>query len=152
MQNEEVNQGRVLAADYGTRRVGLAVSDELRLTAQGLATLERRNRQRDMAALRALAEQYGARLWLVGLPRLMSGAEGGMAAEVRAWGAILERATRVDVVYWDERLTSREAGRVLQAAGASRAQAGRAVDKMAAVLLLQSYLDAQAAGGTSLPL
>ncbi|MGH9417167.1 MAG: Holliday junction resolvase RuvX [Terriglobales bacterium] len=139
-----MSEGRVLAVDYGTRRMGLAVSDELGITAQGLATLVRRNRRSDLAALRTLAQQYEARRWVVGLPRLMSGDEGGMAAEVRAWGAGLERATGVVVEYWDERLTTREAGRVLQAAGASRSQAGRAVDKMAAVILLQSYLDAGA--------
>lgn len=134
---------RILALDLGARRIGVAVSDGLGITAQGLATVERRNRGADLEALRALAERYEAAQWLLGLPRHMSGSEGRQAGLVRAWGGALERHTGMPVVYWDERLTTVEAGRVLRQAGSSRLQTRRAIDRMSAVILLQSYLDAR---------
>ncbi|HXR97590.1 MAG TPA: Holliday junction resolvase RuvX [Terriglobales bacterium] len=134
---------RILALDVGKRRIGVAVSDGLGITAQGLATLERQNRGADLSALRGLAEQYEIRLWLVGLPLHMSGEEGRAAREVRQWGTLLERSTKVPVAYWDERLTTVEAERVLRSASSTLLQRRRAVDKMSAVILLQSYLDSQ---------
>ncbi|HVA64549.1 MAG TPA: Holliday junction resolvase RuvX [Terriglobales bacterium] len=139
-----VVQKRILALDVGERRIGLAVSDPLGWTAQGLPTLERRNRQTDLEALMGLAQHYEIRMWLVGLPRHMSGQEGTQAAKVRQWADGLGRHSGIAVVYWDERLTTVEAGRVLRAASSSRAQTKRAIDRLSAVLLLQSYLDAQA--------
>ncbi|HUX67650.1 MAG TPA: Holliday junction resolvase RuvX [Terriglobales bacterium] len=138
-------QKRILALDVGERRIGLAVSDPLGMTAQGLPTLERRNRRTDLAALAGLARDYEIGLWLVGLPRHLSGQEGTQAAKVRQWADGLQRHSGVPVVYWDERLTTVEAGRVLRSASSSRAQTKRAIDRLSAVLLLQSYLDAQAA-------
>ncbi|MGH9394101.1 MAG: Holliday junction resolvase RuvX [Terriglobales bacterium] len=137
---------RILALDLGLRRIGVAVSDPLRLTAQGLATLQRRNRGADLAALQALAQAHAAGMWLLGLPRLMSGEEGRQAGIVRAWGDALHRHTHLPVEYWDERLTTVEAERVLRSASSSRAQTRRAVDRLAAVILLQSYLDAASLG------
>jgi putative Holliday junction resolvase len=134
---------RIVALDVGKRRIGVAVSDGLGITAQGLDTLERQNRATDLSTLRALAREYGIGLWVVGLPLHMSGEEGRAAREVRQWGEQLERSTQVPVTYWDERLTTAEAERVLRSADSTILQRRRAVDKMSAVILLQSYLDSQ---------
>ncbi len=140
---------RILALDLGQRRIGLAVSDPLGWSAQGLPTLQRRNRGADLAALAELGRCHQAGLWLVGLPRRLSGVEGPEAARARAFGDDLARHTRLPVAYWDERLTSVEAGRVLRSAGSSRRQLRQAVDRLSAVLILQSYLDRTAVAHTS---
>lgn len=145
VHNRAMAHVRVLGVDLGERRIGLAVSDGLGLTAQGLPTLERRNREQDWKALQALAEQYQIGKWVVGLPLHLSGTEGTQAQRVRQWGEALERHLRLPVVYWDERLTTVEAGRVLREAASSRLQRQKAIDRLSAVILLQSYLDAQAA-------
>ncbi|HWG36151.1 MAG TPA: Holliday junction resolvase RuvX, partial [Terriglobales bacterium] len=94
-------------------------------------------------ALQALALEHHASMWLLGLPRLMSGDEGRQAALVREWGTALARFTHLRVEYWDERLTTVEAERVLRSASSTRLQRRRAVDKMAAAILLQSFLEAR---------
>ena len=136
--------GRVLALDVGKRRIGLALSDELGLTAQGLPTLERTNNRQDYAALARLAAEKSVSLFLVGYPVSMSGRQGGQAEWVRQFAAGLEQRTGIAVKLWDERLTTVEAQRVLRQSGMSIEKRGRAVDRLAAVLLLQSYLDALA--------
>ncbi len=132
---------RILALDLGERRIGVAVSDPLGLTAQGLATLERRNRQADLDALRRLVDEYHPALILVGHPLHLSGRAGVQAEKAAAFAEILRRKLGVAVELWDERLTTREAHRVLDAGGASLKQRRQAIDRMSAVLLLQSYLD-----------
>ncbi|HWG38600.1 MAG TPA: Holliday junction resolvase RuvX, partial [Terriglobales bacterium] len=86
---------RILALDMGARRIGIALSDPLGLTAQPLVTLERRKRHADLVALQALALEHHASMWLLGLPRLMSGDEGRQAALVREWGTALARFTHL---------------------------------------------------------
>ena len=139
----ELEPHRILALDMGARRIGIALSDPLGLTAQPLVTLERRKRHADLVALQALALEHHASMWLLGLPRLMSGDEGRQAALVREWGTALARFTHLRVEYWDERLTTVEAERVLRSASSTRLQRRRAVDKMAAAILLQSFLEAR---------
>ena len=134
--------GRIMALDVGARRIGIAISDGLGITAQGLRTLERRNRPTDLETLRTLAAEHGVGRWLLGLPRHLSGDEGRQAVKVRAWGEALAAHTRLPVTYWDERLTTVEAGRVLTAAGSSLGQRKRAIDRLSAVILLQSFLEA----------
>lgn len=138
-------RGRVLALDVGQRRIGLAVSDGLGITAQGLPTLERRGLGQDLDALARLASEQGAALVLIGLPRHLSGTEGRQAEAVRRFGERLGRHTRLPVAYWDERLTTVEAARVLEAAESSLRASRRAIDRLSAVILLQSFLDAHAA-------
>lgn len=133
---------RILALDFGARRIGLAISDPLGLTAQGLPTLERSNRERDLAALLALAREREVTLWLMGLPLHLSGTEGAQAQKVRTFGALLAARSGLPVEYWDERLTTVAAQRVLREAELSLAKRRRAVDRLAAVVLLQSYLEA----------
>ncbi len=146
----ELSPGRVLALDLGQRRIGLARSDPLGISAQGLPTLQRQRFGEDMAALAALAQQHQVKLWLIGLPRHMSGEEGRQAQAARRFGAALTRHTGVPVQFWDERLTTVEAQRVLTEAGASLSTRQRAIDRLSAVVLLQSYLDAQRQSGGSL--
>lgn len=136
---------RILALDFGARRIGLAISDPLGLTAQGLPTLERSNREQDLAALLALAREREVTLWLMGLPLHLSGAEGAQAQKVRNFGARLAARSGLPVKYWDERLTTVSAQRVLREAELSLAKRRQAVDRLAAVVLLQSYLEAHRA-------
>ena len=134
-------QGRILALDLGARRIGLAVSDPLGITAQGLDTLERRNIRADLAALAEIARAKEVRMFLLGNPLNMSGSEGRQAAYVREFGERLGRHTGLPVTLWDERLTTVEAERVLREGGATLERRKQAVDRLAAVILLKSYLD-----------
>lgn len=138
--------GRVLALDLGARRIGLALSDELGLTAQGLETLQRTNLRADLAALAALAAEKQVSLILIGYPLHMSGREGRQVEYVRDFAKRLSERTSVPIEFRDERLTSVEAGRVLRSSGIGIAKRARAVDRLSAVLLLESYLDARNGG------
>lgn len=134
-------EGRILALDYGTRRIGLAISDELGLTAQGLETLERTNIREDLARLAALVREKSVRLILMGDPVRLSGRAGSHAEEVRRFAQQLERRTGLPVRFWDERLTTVQANRLLREAGVGSGERRQAVDRLSAVLLLESYLD-----------
>ncbi len=136
--------GRILALDVGKRRIGVAISDELMLTAQGLETLERTNNRQDYAALARLASEKNAGMILVGNPIQMSGREGRQVEWVRRFVGALAGRTRLPVKLWDERLTTVEAGRVLRSSGISIEKRARAIDRLSAVVLLQSYLDTMA--------
>jgi putative Holliday junction resolvase len=132
---------RILALDLGKKRIGLAISDPLGITAQGLPNLVRTNKRADFAALEQLAREREVRLFLMGNPINMGGSEGRQSGWVREFAAELEARTGTPVKLWDERLTSVEAGRVLRASGASIEKRAAAVDRLSAVILLQSYLD-----------
>jgi putative pre-16S rRNA nuclease len=138
-----MDQGRVLALDLGKRRIGLALSDELGVTAQGLNTLERTNIRADLLRLRQLASESKVALILIGNPLHMSGREGRQAEHAREFGARLQAATGLPVEFWDERLTTVEANRVLRQSGISIEKRAKAVDRLAAVILLESYLDSR---------
>ncbi len=132
--------GRVLALDVGKKRIGLAVSDELGCTAQGIETLLRTRIRDDLAALEQLAARWNARTLLVGKPLHMSGGESKQSEYTREFAERLSQRLHLPVVYWDERLTSKEAERLMREGGASLAQSRHAVDRMSAVLILESYL------------
>jgi putative holliday junction resolvase len=132
---------RILALDLGKKRIGLAVSDPLGITAQGLPTLERTNKRADLAALDAVARQWEAGLILLGNPKNMGGGEGRQSAWVQEFAGALGDYTGLPVQFWDERLTTAEANRVLRSSGISIAKRAAAVDRLSAVILLQSYLD-----------
>jgi putative holliday junction resolvase len=133
--------GRVLALDLGKRRIGLALSDPLGITAQGLPTLERTRIREDLDALDRLARDHEVTLILMGQPLHMSGAEGRQAEYAREFANRLAARTGIDVKFWDERLTTVEAQRVLRESGVSIQKRARAVDRLSAVILLSSYLD-----------
>ncbi len=107
--------------------------------------MERSNRERDLAALLALAREREVTLWLMGLPLHLSGTEGAQAQKVRNFGALLAARSGLPVEYWDERLTTVTAQRVLREAELSLAKRRQAVDRLAAVVLLQSYIEAHRA-------
>ncbi len=142
--------GRILAIDPGDRRVGLAISDALGVTAQGLPTLERSaSLRRDLDRIAAVAREHGAERFLMGLPVNMNATEGAQAEKARAFGEKLAARSGMPVEFHDERLTSREAERVLRSGGVDPRRRADRVDRLAAVILLQSYLDARAVSGES---
>lgn len=132
--------GRVLALDVGKKRVGLAISDELGITAQGLETLERTRIRDDLEKLKQIAASANVRKLLVGRPLHMSGSESRQALYTKEFADRLSQYVGLPVVYWDERLTSVEAERALRETGATLEERKKAVDRVAAMLLLQSYL------------
>ncbi len=139
MQKDE-QHGRILALDVGKKRIGLAVSDLLGVTAQGLETFERTRIRDDLEKLKEIAGDLNVGLLLVGKPLHMSGSESRQSEYTREFADRLSEHAGLRVVYWDERLTSREAERMLKQAGATLEQRKKAVDRLAAVLLLESYL------------
>ena len=132
---------RILALDLGKKRIGLAISDPLGITAQGLPNLNRRNKRADLAALEVLVREREVGLFLMGNPINMRGDEGRQSGWVREFAQALQSRTGLEVKFWDERLTSVEAGRVLRSSGISIEKRAAAVDRLSAVILLQSYLD-----------
>jgi putative Holliday junction resolvase len=133
--------GRVLGLDVGSRRIGVAVSDPLGITAQGLETLQRRNKRQDLAALEKVIREYAVREIVVGLPLRMSGAEGTQSEKMQGFAEDLRKRFRLPVHLWDERLTSAEANRLLRETELSIEKRAKAVDRMAAVLILQSWME-----------
>lgn len=132
---------RILALDVGKKRIGLAVSDELGITAQGLETLGRNRIREDLSKLGEIAERLQIGTLLIGKPLHMSGDESRQSEYTREFADRLQRHTSLPVVFWDERLTSAEAERMLRESGASLDQKKKSIDRMAAVLLLESYLE-----------
>lgn len=130
-----------MALDLGKKRIGLAISDPLGITAQGLPNLERTRKREDLEALATIVRQREVGLILMGNPVNMGGAEGRQSAWVREFAAALEKQTGLPIRFWDERLTTVEAQRVLRESGISLEKRAAAVDRLSAVILLQSYLD-----------
>lgn len=135
---------RILAIDYGSRRIGLAVTDELGVTAQGLPTLHRTNKRNDLDHLRRTIKHYGVGEIVVGLPLRMSGDTGIQAEKVEEFAEILRARFKLPVQLFDERLTSVEANRVLDEAAMSDQRRKQVVDQLAAVLILQAFLEYRA--------
>ena len=135
--------GRVLALDLGTVRVGLALSDPLRITGQPMGRIPRSRLRRDLCALTDLIREHHVAVIVVGHPLLMSGVSGERAQDAEAFVARLRGEVACDVVLWDERLTSVQAERALLEGNVSRKNRRNVVDAAAAALLLQSWLDAQ---------
>lgn len=133
--------GRILALDFGTRRIGLAVSDALGITAQGLPTLLRKNKRTDLAHLRAVIEGNAVAEMVVGLPLRLSGTESSSTEKAREFAELLRKEFSLPVHLWDERFTSVEANRVLRESEMSIKKRGEAVDRLSAVLILQAFLE-----------
>ena len=135
--------GRILALDYGTKRIGVALSDELGWTAQPLETFERRTLDRDVAHIAALVESHSVERVVLGLPLQLDGREGPAVRAMREFTHKLEGSLPVPVVLWDERMTTKAAEELLIAADVSRKKRKGIVDRIAAAILLRSYLEAQ---------
>ena len=138
------NHPRILGLDVGAKRIGVAVSDPLGITAQGLETMQRKNKRMDFDYLRGLIQKYAVSEIVVGYPLRMSGAEGIQAEKMQQFAEELRKKFGLPIHLWDERLTSAEANRVLRESEISIKRRGEAVDRMAAVLILQSLMDAHA--------
>jgi putative Holliday junction resolvase len=132
--------------DVGSRRIGLAISDPLAITAQGLDTIHRQNKRRDLAQLERVIREHEVAEIVMGLPLRMSGAEGIQAEKMQAFAEEIRRRFKLPVHMWDERLTSAQANRLLRETDMSIKRRGAVVDQMAAVLILQSWMDAKGGG------
>jgi putative Holliday junction resolvase len=135
---------RALGVDLGSKRIGLALSDETGFLASAHSVLASRGRARDAAAIAEVARSTGADTIVLGLPLSLSGDEGPQAEKARRFGDALAKHA-LEVHFWDERLTTLEAQRYLRDAGMRRAKRALTLDAAAAAILLQSYLDARRA-------
>lgn len=135
---------RILGLDVGSRRIGVAISDGLGITAQGLDTIQRQNKRKDWAALDAVLKKYDVSEIVVGLPLRLSGDEGTQSEKMRQFADDLKLHFGLPVHLWDERWTSTEANRLLRETNLSIEKRGKAVDRMAAILILQSWMAARA--------
>jgi len=138
---------KVLGLDVGEKRIGVAVSDALGWTAQGVTVLNRTESSREFEELRSLIESMEVTRVVVGLPRNMDGTLGSSAQRVQLFAKEIEERLLVPVTLWDERWTSAEATRLLITADVSRKRRRQVVDKLAAVLILKTYLDGRAEDG-----
>jgi putative pre-16S rRNA nuclease len=139
------NPPRYLAIDVGSKRIGVAVSDELGLTAQPVLTLERRrNPREDLRSLARLCRRFGVSAIVVGNPLKLDGEISAQAARVQTFATQLAELSGLPIHLWDERLTTHEAHQLLYEAGHARQAHGRVVDQVAATMILQSFLDDQA--------
>ena len=132
---------RILALDVGDKRIGIAVSDPLGITAQWLETYVRKDEEQDVAHILALARQYAPVKLLFGLPRNMDGSYGFQAEKVRAFAEAVLKEWDGEHDFYDERLTTAAAERVLLDADVSRKKRRGVIDKLAAVVILQGYLE-----------
>ena len=135
--------GRVLGLDYGSRRIGVAVSDPLGLTVQPLRSIRREGDRKDVAAIGHLAAELGVTSVVLGLPLLLNGDEGPAAVRARAFGERLSAETSLPVTMWDERLTTAQSERHLIASGVRREERKEIRDSLSALFLLQSALESR---------
>ena len=138
---------RVLGLDVGSKRIGVAITDPLGITAQGLETLRRKNKRLDFEQLARLVRHYEVSEIVVGYPLRLSGVEGRQSEKMQLFAEELRKKFGLPVHLWDERLTSSQANRILREAELSIKKREKAVDRLAAVLILQSWMEARGAVG-----
>jgi putative Holliday junction resolvase len=132
---------RIMGLDIGTRTIGIAISDEMGITAQGLKTLRRKSMEEDFKEIGAIIREFEIEKIVVGLPKNMDGTSGRQAEKVLEWMEALKERIEIPVATWDERLSTVGASKVLLEADLSRKKRKKVIDKVAAVLILQGYLD-----------
>lgn len=135
---------RIMGLDYGSKTVGAAVSDPLLITAQGIETIWRKSPDKlrqTLARIEELVKEYEVEKIVLGLPKNMNNTEGERCEKTREFGQMLEKRTGLEVIFWDERLTSAAAGQIMMESGVRREDRKEYVDKIAAGLILQGYLD-----------
>lgn len=142
----KIERQRILGLDIGSKTIGVAISDELGWTAQGVGTIERKNLEKDLKVLADMVRRYKVREIVVGLPRNMNSSLGEQAKKVFTFIEKLKKYFKLPVQTWDERLTTIAADRVLEEAEIQRKKRKKVVDKIAAVLILQGYLDFKTVG------
>lgn len=127
--------------DVGDKRIGMAISDSLGWTAQGIQTLERRSRQYDLEFIKKVIEEYKPECIVIGLPKNMNGTVGPQSEKVKVFAEILKEHLQPEIVFWDERLSTVSAHKIMIQGDVSRKKRKQRVDQVAAVLILQNYLD-----------
>lgn len=140
---------RIMGLDYGSKTVGVAICDPLGITAQGIETITRKEEnklRKTLARIEALAAEYQIEMIVLGYPKNMNDTIGDRARKTEAFQALLERRTGVPVLLWDERLTTIEANEILIASGVRREDRKQVIDKIAAVIILQAYLNSAVKG------
>lgn len=132
---------RIIGLDVGDKKIGVAISDQLNLVAQGLGVIHRSSDEIDIAKVKDLIEKYKVGKVVIGLPKNMNGTLGPQSKKVKEFGNIIKQNLEIDIDYWDERLSTVAAERVLINADVSRKKRKNVIDKLAAVVILQGYLD-----------
>ena len=132
---------RILGLDLGQKTIGVAISDPLGFTAQGLTTIRRSNKEKDIEDLRKICEGYKVETIVIGLPKNMNGTIGPSGELAMAFGKLIEDEFKIEVKFWDERLTTVAAHKAMLEADLSRSKRKKIVDKVASTYILQGYLD-----------
>ena len=131
---------RILGLDVGDARIGVSISDELCIAAHGLCTIHRKSKKKDIGTVRQIINEYDVEKIVIGLPKMLSGEIGIQAQKVQKFIVALQKLN-IPIVTWDERLTTAEAHRILHETNASRKKRKKVIDQLAAVLILEGYLD-----------
>ena len=142
---------RILAIDYGEKRIGLAVSDEMGITARGISVIERKSKKTDLDAIAAAVSEYGAGAIVVGYPLRLDGSAASSAGRWTALSPPSERLIPVPVIAWDETLSTKEAEELMREAGVKRKKKRGMVDRIAAAVILQDYLNKKTRHETDRP-
>ncbi len=132
--------GRTISLDIGTKTIGVAVSDELGITANGVGTIRRKNEEKDLAELRDIVERYSPCEILVGLPYSQDGSLGSRAKSIKRFSERIRDSLGLAVKYWDESFSTKAAEQTLIEAGIGRKKRKTVIDKMAATVILEEYL------------
>lgn len=132
---------RILGLDLGQRTIGVAVCDPLGFTAQGLTTIRRTNKEKDIQELKKICDEYGVQSIVIGLPKNMNGTIGPSGEIAMDFGKLIEEKLEIEIKFWDERLTTVAANRAMLEADLSRNKRKKIVDKVASTYILQGYLD-----------
>ena len=142
---------RILGIDYGEKRIGLALSDELEMTARGLSVIERRSKGKDLEAIAASVSEHGVGAIVVGYPLRLDGTAGIQCKKVDRFIAGLRDVVSVPVIAWDETLSTKEAEGLMREAGVKRKKKRGMVDRIAAAVILQDYLNRKSRRGGGNP-
>lgn len=132
---------RIMGLDVGEKRIGVALSDLMKWTAQGYSVIQRKDLSSDLKEIKRICDENEVEEIVVGLPRNMNGTLGAKAEEIKELGDEISAYTKLKVKYWDERLSTVSAEKILLAADVSRRKRKEVIDKLAAVTILQNYLD-----------
>ena len=132
---------RILGLDVGSKTIGVAVSDPLGFTAQGITTIRRTNKEKDLEEIKKFCDEYKAETIVIGLPKNMNGTIGPSGEIIMAFGKLIEEELKVEIKFWDERLTTVAAHKAMLEADLSRNKRKKIVDKVASTFILQGYLD-----------
>jgi len=132
---------RILGLDVGQKTIGVAISDPLGFTAQGLTTIRRTKKEQDIQEIKKFCDEYDVKVIVIGLPKNMNGTIGPSGEITMSFGKLIEEELKVEIKFWDERLTTVAAHKAMLEADLSRSKRKKIVDKVASTYILQGYLD-----------